>query len=296
MDNLTQVEKLGAKTRLESLAILKPSSEVLHKINPTSASFPEYFEITYPLGTGIPPSIHNWQPQQSQPLVKSYIHATGAEGVRNLPLASPTVPQASTFPPNGSAVRDMPPMPESLSAAAFANQHIAPAVPQRLNRPQSKMPDLDTTANSRQSSATEPHTDRDSRATRTFAILKMLEPGDNPWDLGTRIANLETVMGISVWDWFLPFRRSPCCHHEDPESYFMVGPWLDLLRQKYGFLDPSTKPQRGLRLKYKFRSSDNEAVKEKRHFHSQPHPSRISTELRDLNRNGKLVHARPPAP
>jgi palmitoyltransferase len=80
--------------------------------------------------------------------------------------------------------------------------------------------------------------ERDLQATKTFAVLRMLEPGDNPWDLGSFLLNWKTVMGNHVIDWVLPIRRSPCCNHEESESHFSVGPWVDLLRVNYGFLEP----------------------------------------------------------
>jgi hypothetical protein len=45
--------------------------------------------------------------------------------------------------------------------------------------------------------------ERDLQASRTFAVLRMLESGDNPWDLGSLMLNWKTVMGDDVIDWFL---------------------------------------------------------------------------------------------
>lgn len=67
---------------------------------------------------------------------------------------------------------------------------------------------------------------RDLKATRTFAILQS-NPGEHPWDLGSFLLNWKSVMGDNIIDWFLPIKRSPCCNHEDTESYFPMGPALD---------------------------------------------------------------------
>jgi len=82
------------------------------------------------------------------------------------------------------------------------------------------------------------HTKRDAQATRTFAILST-EPGENPWDLGSAFENWKTVMGDNVLDWILPFKRSPCCNHEDGRSQFKLGPNVDLLLARHGFVFPS---------------------------------------------------------
>ena len=73
-------------------------------------------------------------------------------------------------------------------------------------------------------------------ATRTFAVLPM-ETGENPWDLGSSLLNLETVMGRSLFEYILPFRRSPCCNHEDSESHYTLGPAADRIKAKYHFMN-----------------------------------------------------------
>jgi palmitoyltransferase len=164
--NLTQVEQLGAKTRVHVLAVLKPSRDTLIQINPTLASEPSpYHEITYPLG--------------------------GVEQPGGLSLS-----QDSTI-------------------AGGSDENRTKLTVQNNMR-----------------------SERDLQASRTFAVLRMLESGDNPWDLGSLMLNWKTVMGDDVIDWFLPIKRSPCCNHEQSESQFSVGPWVDLLRVKYGFLGP----------------------------------------------------------
>lgn len=73
---------------------------------------------------------------------------------------------------------------------------------------------------------------RDTLATRRFAILKT-EPGENPWDLGLW-RNWQEVMGLTVLDWFLPIRRSPCVDHDHPESYYRMDKILKNIRVRYG--------------------------------------------------------------
>jgi palmitoyltransferase len=83
-------------------------------------------------------------------------------------------------------------------------------------------------------SSSEASSERDSKATRTFAILQ-LEPDQNPWDLGF-MGNWKSVMGNRVIDWFLPIKRSPCCNHEDGEAYYEIGRWLEEKQALYGFI------------------------------------------------------------
>jgi hypothetical protein len=153
-------------------------------------------------------------------------------------------------PSEGAGVQEIPHMSESMAATAFEVTDTTRGR-SRLAAQFQGQSELQQSTTTR-----ERLSDRDLKANRTFAILKMLELGDNPWDLGTRIANWETVMGISVWDWFLPVRRSPCCNHEDTESHFMIGPWVDLLRCKVGFLAPENKPDRGRHLNIKATARD----------------------------------------
>ncbi|KAF8859814.1 zf-DHHC-domain-containing protein [Acephala macrosclerotiorum] len=167
MNNLTQVERLGSKTRVQTLAILKPSQDELYRISPFLASQHPYREIAYPLAM-------------------------------NGSLGSTGTPDTSSY--------GTPPSPTQASGS-----------PEQVPAPGTN------------GSVSYRYSDRDLKATRTFAVLKMKQ-GDNPWDLGTRLLNWETVMGSNFVDWFLPIRRSPCCNHEDSESQFQIGPWVDLLR------------------------------------------------------------------
>ena len=87
-----------------------------------------------------------------------------------------------------------------------------------------------------------PHlAERDARAKRTFAILRM-EPGRNPWDLGAA-GNWKSVMGTNVLDWFLPIRRSPLCNHESTISQFKLGKHFDKLMADNGLVSGNeTRP------------------------------------------------------
>ncbi|KFY21578.1 hypothetical protein V493_07288 [Pseudogymnoascus sp. VKM F-4281 (FW-2241)] len=76
--------------------------------------------------------------------------------------------------------------------------------------------------------------DRDSRATRTFAILQ-LAVGRNPWDLGA-VGNWKSVMGNNFLDWVLPITQSPCRNHESHESQFKTGRWVEELLVEVGFM------------------------------------------------------------
>lgn len=68
---------------------------------------------------------------------------------------------------------------------------------------------------------------------REFAILSTL-PGENPFDLGSRLANMKEVMGYSILDWLLPARYSPCASHDSQESAFRLGAVVDKLKKDYG--------------------------------------------------------------
>ncbi|KFZ11454.1 hypothetical protein V502_07538 [Pseudogymnoascus sp. VKM F-4520 (FW-2644)] len=69
--------------------------------------------------------------------------------------------------------------------------------------------------------------ERDARATRTFAILQFAV-GRNPWDLGA-VGNWKSVMGNNFLDWVLPITQSPCRNHESHESQFETGRWVEEL-------------------------------------------------------------------
>lgn len=66
-----------------------------------------------------------------------------------------------------------------------------------------------------------------------FAILHT-QPGENPFDLGSPFKNFQQVMGLSVLDWFLPFKPSPCADHSSPESFYAFGPVVTKLKKDIG--------------------------------------------------------------
>lgn len=68
---------------------------------------------------------------------------------------------------------------------------------------------------------------------RDFAIL-FTRPGENPFDLGSRLANLREVLGNEILDWFLPLKHSPCSDHSNQESAFRLGPVVQRLRRDAG--------------------------------------------------------------
>ena len=213
-NNLTQVEKLGGKTKVHLLAVLKPSSEALRQKTPLFAPEVFYREITYPLGTGFQPNLQK----------SNRVSITAANGTTPISqvVGKRKHRQAFNEPGDQSSASTAPPQDpqDTISLAGIAAQQSD--IPNRGNERPGEILSA-----------------RDSRATRTFAILKMLNPGDNPWDLGSVRLNLETVMGNGIVDWLLPIRRSPCCNHEDAESQFRVGPKVDFLRASCYFIEPN---------------------------------------------------------
>jgi palmitoyltransferase len=219
--NLTQVEVLNIKTKRHILAILKPSFDQSNSINPDSASTVSYPEITYPLAPTPPvssnrPVTNVNHPQEAQPTANA----------DNTPPANETSDELLESSAGNTTVPSSVPseaLPTETEERSLVGQPGAP----RLH------------------SSQDPSWPRDTRATRTFAILKMSEPGQNPWDLGSPLLNWETVMGTSIIHWFLPIERSPCCNHEDSESHFLVGPAVDRLRADFSLIKKEDVRKRG---------------------------------------------------
>ena len=233
MTNLTQVERLGSRTRAYQLAVLKPSSKELNYVDPYESSLLPYREITYPLENGPDPHSQGW----------GFPHPTASALPESLPPTASKTNKAQIGTVNESTrLPSSDPDPEISSAPAnfkhsrnSSTELSNPTVP-HLSHPESSVkpqqkPPLDNAMR---------HTDilssRDMMARRTFAVLPM-ETGENPWDLGSQLLNLETVMGTSLSDYFLPVRRSPCCNHEDPESHYTLGPAVDRIKAKYYFMN-----------------------------------------------------------
>ncbi|KAF7718790.1 Uncharacterized protein PECH_005883 [Penicillium ucsense] len=85
-------------------------------------------------------------------------------------------------------------------------------------------------------SPSEPHTmDPSSEKRHVFAILHT-QPGENPYDLGSSLKNLQQIMGYSPIDWLLPLRHSPCVDHSSSESAFALGPVVTRLKQEAGLI------------------------------------------------------------
>lgn len=284
--NLTQVEKLGGKSRLQTLAVLKPSRKRLFEISPALASQPQYDEITYPLGAGEAPSANHWQAPEGYPQSKSYIHAQRSVCSQAVNISHPVSGQTQRRAgPVGSSISKVPqPLPNSTTGPIPSNNSTG-----GYESGLSTQSQADESAASRNSQPSKGYvSERDLKATRTFAILNMKKPGDNPWDLGSAIANWETVMGYTVLDWFLPVRRSPCCNHEDTESHYMVGPEVDLLRVSVGFVAPKDTHERGNRLKKQQRVHSRRVAVGRFAGRSRTRTNEVrhagSTEMRDINR------------
>lgn len=217
MDNYTQVEKIGAKSAVHVLAVLKPSRVNRERNN--SGLQPYYKEITYPLDAGVPPNSDYYQPTD-MPRTKIYSHARQSE-----PDETPVGPVSEGSGKTTDQSIQGPDGTRSEENSSEANgTTYATQMPQSTNR-------LTPFTKERLS-------ERDRQATRTFAILQMLDVGSNPWDLGSRLLNFKTVMGTSLLDWFLPIRRSPCCNNEDAQSEYALGPEVDLLKSSVGFIAP----------------------------------------------------------
>lgn len=204
MNNLTQVERLGSKSRTYRLAVLKPSPKQFDHVIPHGS--PQPAEITYPLEAGQRSRTRRLMQIRAGPNPHKALQNPGSH--QGVPPVSTGLPPVSESPPGG-----VPPTQPGTSVGAQRNTALD-----------------DTSRPTKAISA------RDILATRTFGIL-MMNRGDNPWDLGSRLLNLETVMGTNFLDYFLPIRRSPCCNHEDPESYYYLGPVVDVVKSKFYFMD-----------------------------------------------------------
>ncbi|CAG8948897.1 hypothetical protein HYFRA_00002022 [Hymenoscyphus fraxineus] len=201
LKNLTAVEKLSAHYKVHVFAIKKPNN------CRTQSSY--YREVTYPLDDY----------QMSLMVRKPVPDGLSQNG------NSSVLPESTT---------------EQGVHASNQLQSASTTSPGVVVSMSNNLPDSSHTA----TSAAQPHnsscpvqgqTSRDRMATRTFAILTTAE-GENPWDLGSYVANFKTVMGNSVIDWFLP-TISPCSIHEDPESQFNLGNAVKRIRERNGLME-----------------------------------------------------------
>lgn len=209
--NQTQVERLGAETRIHILAVIKPSNFTIPSIQHQNGPILSYPELTYPLDF-------------ESPSLTSEDPISNPANQNNLRPPSATANNHDgTSQARESPTRDL----STGSTIVAADAHPSSTESSKETaHPSSQWPNPSIAR-------------RDNLAKRTFLILKMPEPGYNPWDLGSSLLNWESVMGDSVLDWVLPFKRSPCCNHEEGESYYQVGPMVDLLKSKYGLIPES---------------------------------------------------------
>ncbi len=230
LTNRTQVENLGARTKIYVLAIIKPSLDQLTNIEPNLESKGSYLEVTYPLEVHESPQIAS---STNRPLTASAIVSVEQTGATTVPATS-----TGSLPPT-TATSGQRWSPTSTLINTFAVEPDLIAIKKREQsmtgfHPAAEIP----TATPENSIPTRFLSERDQNATRTFAILKTPAPGLNPWDLKSRLLNWQTVMGNDVIDYLLPLRRSPCCNHDGPESQFAFGPVVDQLRVDYGLISP----------------------------------------------------------
>ena len=238
MFNQTQVERLGSKTRYHNLAVLKPPEEVLHSISPYYKTPVNFTWITYPLAAN-PPASGQASHGHGSVSIDRQTAPPVSDSPRGVPSTAHSLLEGLQAIPLGNLV--------SISKAPHSNEAQASAsgesnVPLgEVSTEHSEHTPIDPSARvlSPASNASnrprEPLSSRDLQATRTFAVLQM-EPGKNPWELGSLRANLQEVMGTNMFDWLLPVRRSPCCNHENPESQFRVGPVVDILKASVYFV------------------------------------------------------------
>lgn len=123
---------------------------------------------------------------------------------------------------------------------------------------------------------------------RQFAIIRS-EEGENPFDLGSPLANLKEVLGHSVWEWFLPNAYPPCSQHSRSTSTYRFGPVVDRLLQEYGLERRSRSRRRtigrdeiplvnvdrdSVAMKAKRKSGSRHRRHHRHHRHSSHHSSR----------------------
>lgn len=109
-------------------------------------------------------------------------------------------------------------------------------------------PDSDRSTNQSPTppATSEPMSERDLLATRTYAVVKT-EKGENPWHLGW-YRNWKSIMGNNIFDWALPFNHSPCEDYENNESFYEMGPLIQELRERYQLPEMPLNEKGGLGL------------------------------------------------
>lgn len=87
-------------------------------------------------------------------------------------------------------------------------------------------------------------------------IVCQTQPGDNPWDMGAR-KNIQSIMGNSVIDWFLPLKMSPCAARIDKVGEYGWGEVVVRMMDEHGAGSYYGSPRRSRRR----RSSRSEGVR-----------------------------------
>ncbi|KAF4633085.1 hypothetical protein G7Y89_g5043 [Cudoniella acicularis] len=251
--NLTTVERLGAKTKLYTLAIKKPPLEELVRISPYMVQNATYREITYPLGANSiahesrPSAIQTEKPEPAQQLSTQGQIPT---------LTSSGAGLESNFPGTELSPGPMQQV-DQLGIDTSSEQTPTVATEEPSSREVPGSTDIPVEQMSGTGAGATDFSARDMQATRTFAVLRMLDQGDNPWDLGSALLNWKTVMGNRVIDWFLP-SRSPCSNHEQSSSQFSIGPKVEKLKAAYYFTQPKDLREKGHPKSRKSRFSNRE--------------------------------------
>ncbi|TQS37360.1 hypothetical protein Golomagni_02169 [Golovinomyces magnicellulatus] len=252
LKNLTQVEKLGAKKRIYSLAIILPPQGRMSGVNPALQKNIYYPLINYPLETGV--NVLSWHP--SPPRL--------SDSEKTFQISDDHSEKMKTT--NTDVISKMP-QADIVNSDLSKNSQIS----HDLVKSESNYLTIDM-AGAREGESEDPRTDNSNLCRRisssitsqtwnptsmsqetlanvgsqnsyyrTFAIMTTNE-GENPWDLGSRLLNWKSVMGDSILDWFLPLRRSPCCNHDDSQSQFRFGFAVDKLRSRIGSLETENNP------------------------------------------------------
>jgi palmitoyltransferase len=84
--------------------------------------------------------------------------------------------------------------------------------------------------------STTPSINDTAKNSRTFAILTT-QPGENPFDLGDPIKNLQQAMGYTLLDWLLPLKVAPCVDHSSQESAYPLGQVVERLKRDAGLFN-----------------------------------------------------------
>ena len=130
------------------------------------------------------------------------------------------------------------------------------------------------------------------QAHRHFAVLHT-RPGENPFDLGSYLANMREVMGNSILDWLIPLKLSPCADHSRHESAYALGPVVQKIKGDVGLdeWDRHVRARSGDQVSHSWSQrstagSSNAAVR----GHSLSETSSESRSQRDCHRTHRSAH------